>query len=88
MKCLMCVMIVFFVLGCANSQRSDLAMVREILALAKEDKVAGQMRVHLSGKVEAGLKEGVYFGSPGSTIDADLAFTVGGIEADKSEDIK
>jgi len=63
-------------------------MVREILALAKEDKVAGQMRVHLNGKIEAGLKEGIYFGSPGSTIDADLAFSVKGIEEDQSGNIK
>ena len=83
MKRFLCLMIVLFVFGCANSQRSDLAMVREILSLAKEDKVEGRLKVHLNGEMEAGLKEGIYFGSPGSTIDADLEFKIEGVGKDK-----
>ncbi len=76
----LCVILLVFVLGCSASGRSDFAMVRDVLALAKEDKVAGKLKVHLNGNMEAGLNEGVYFGSPGSVVEADLEFHVEGIK--------
>ena len=60
--------------GCSNRSDETVATVREILELAKEDKVAGKLRVHLNGAMEAGIKEGVYFGSPGSVVQGELEF--------------
>ncbi len=62
------------VFGCSNTGRNDFRMIQDILTLAKQDKVAGRLNVHLNGKMEAGFSEGVYFGSPGSVIDAELTF--------------
>lgn len=61
------------VCGCVED-RTELAAVRDILALAQEDKVRGRLSMTLNGVAEAGLKQGVYFGSPGTRIDADLEF--------------
>ena len=67
--------------GCSNqNQGGNLAVVRDILELAQYDKVEGNLRVHLSGEVEAGIKEGVYFGSPGSVVQADLAFKIKNVQ--------
>ncbi len=60
--------------GCANSERNDFKMIRDVLALAKEDKVKGHLKIHLNGKMEAGVSESVYLGSPGSVIDGELKF--------------
>ena len=60
--------------GCSNRSDETVATVREILELAKEDKVAGKLRVHLNGGMEAGIKEGIYFGSPGSVAQGELEF--------------
>ncbi len=67
------VLILVFISGCSG-QAGHLETVRDVLSLAKEDKVQGKMRVRLNGQMEAGLKEGLYFGSPGSRVDADLKF--------------
>jgi len=79
-------LIVFCLLtiGCAG-RRDDLAAVREILSLAKEDKVQGQMRVTMNGTVEAGLKECVYLSSPGSHLDADLKFRFRDVDEPESK---
>lgn len=66
--------LVVMLAGCGSVQRSDFQMVREILSLAKQDKVAGKLKVHLNGQMEMGMNEGIYFGSPGSVVDADLMF--------------
>lgn len=73
--------------GCAG-QRNDLAAVREILALAKEDKVQGRLKVSVNGLAEAGLKEGVYFGSPGSRLDADLSFRFSNVGEEKEQRVE
>ncbi len=65
---------VILIAGCGNVQRNDFQMIKDILKLAQEDKVAGELKVHLNGKMEAGFSEGIYFGSPGSVIDAELMF--------------
>jgi hypothetical protein len=51
-------------------------MVREILELAQHDRVEGNLKVHVNGEMEAGIKEGIYFGSPGTTVQADLSFRI------------
>ncbi len=63
--------------GCTNRNNgNDIAMVREILELAQHDRVQGSLKVHVNGEMEAGIKEGVYFGSPGTIVQADLSFIV------------
>jgi len=64
--------------GCCSNQKEggNLGVIRDILQLAQYDKVEGNLRVHLSGEMEAGIKESVYFGSPGSVVQADLAFKI------------
>lgn len=59
---------------CGCVKRDDIAAVREILELAKEDRVEGKVRFIFNGGVESGMKEGFYFGSPGSRVEADLVF--------------
>ena len=86
MWCMVMWMVVSLAAVAGCSQRDDqLAAVRDILALAKEDKVRGKMRLTLNGEVEAGLKEGVYFGSPGSRLDADLSFKVENIGGEEAQ---
>ncbi len=68
------VLILFSLCGC--TQRNDITMVKEILALAKEDKVEGKVKFHINGRVESGMKEGIYFGSPSSVVEAELEFKV------------
>jgi hypothetical protein len=72
------------IVGCAN-QDNNYQVVREILSLAQEDKVEGKLRVHLNGKVEAGLNEGVYFGSPGSIVQGDLEFKIKNVTAENAD---
>jgi hypothetical protein len=76
--------LVLLAAGCANrNTANDLAMVREILELAQHDKVQGSLKVHLNGQLEAGIKEGVYFGSPGTVVQADLAFRIKDVQPAK-----
>jgi hypothetical protein len=72
-KILALIMLLVLFAGCGG-QRSELTTVKEILALAKEDKVQGRVRLTVNGMAQAGLNEGVYFGSPGTRLDADLMF--------------
>jgi hypothetical protein len=67
-------------IGCAN-RSNDIAMVREILELARHDQVDGKLQVHLNGDLEAGMRNGFYFGSPGTVVQADLAFKVKDVQA-------
>jgi len=70
----MFVFLLVLIAGCSGVQRNDFQMVRDILSLAKQDKVAGKLKVHLNGQMQMGINEGIYFGSPGSVVDADLIF--------------
>jgi hypothetical protein len=63
--------------GCANRNTcNDIAMVREILDLAQHDQVEGNLQMHLNGDLEAGMRNGFYFGSPGTVVQANLAFKI------------
>jgi hypothetical protein len=78
--------LVILITGCSSQQNESVATVRQILELAKADKVTGKMKVHLNGGVEAGFKETFYCGSPGSVVDADLAFRVEDVEKQATND--
>ena len=80
MIALMVAILVILIVGCSSQQGENVATVRQILELAKEDKISGNLQVHLNGGVEAGLREGIYFGSTGSVVNADLSFVVEDIE--------
>ncbi len=83
------VMVVMGVIGCANrNSGNDIAMVREILELAQHDKVEGNLRVYVSGEMEAGVKEGVYFGWPGATVQADLSFKIRDVKPATTQPVK
>jgi len=87
----MAMTVVFLALlgGCANrNTANDLTLVKEILECARHDKVQGSLKVHLNGQLEAGFREGVYFGSPGTVVQADLAFRVKDLEAPATQPAK
>ncbi len=83
-KVIVCLVCCLFIVGCAE-QQGQIAAARDILLLAREDKVRGRMQLTLNGGIEAGLKEGVYFGSPGSRLDADLTFDISDISPEENK---
>jgi outer membrane murein-binding lipoprotein Lpp len=88
MICCFAVLLSFMLAGCSNRTDENVTAVREILELAKEDKVAGNLRVHLNGGVEAGMKEGFYFGSPGSVVQGELEFRMKDVTPKEKENVE
>jgi hypothetical protein len=70
--------------GCSSQSTQNIETVRKILELAKEDKVSGNLKVHLNGDMEAGMREGFYLSSPGSVVDGDLEFRMKNVEPSTS----
>jgi len=70
----MVVVVMVLLAGGCSVQKDQLATARDILMLAREDRVEGRMDLSVNGMIEAGFNEGIYFGSPGSRLDAELTF--------------
>lgn len=60
--------------GCAENQSETRLTMETLRDIAESGNVEGDIDVYLSGVSEAGMKEGVYFGSPGTTIRGKLKY--------------
>lgn len=68
------VLIAVAVCGCADNQSEMRASLETLRDIAESGNVKGKLDVHLAGTSEVGMKEGLYFGSPGSIIRGSLEY--------------
>jgi len=78
------VLIGVVVLGCGlgcSQRNAGFEQIRELLVLAGEDNVSGTLKVRINAGAEAGLRQGVYLASPGSSAEADLTIRLKDVDA-------
>lgn len=67
-------LMLFLVSGCAENQSETRMTITTLKEMAETGNVQGKLRVKLTGMGEAGMKNGVYFGTEGSYVEGELEY--------------